>query len=235
MNPGADTNKSIQIFVNMVNEEPNSRVEVSRKQYGSFDKAQSVNLVTNNEETDQNLGFKNTQNSMVTETDPTDCASTPFKSKEIKTVATHNKSGLRKCISKQAPTTYRRYSDKQICDFINMVIEQLPIKYAADKCGITRSTAYRLCKIYYENDMSIPVDKPRGPKKFAMFDESHRQFLTLLTSSHPQCTLQEMRERLLQQFPNISVSKSAVYRFVRNECGLRKSNKGYRKSRAKRS
>ncbi|CAO3610936.1 unnamed protein product [Mucor hiemalis] len=81
-----------------------------------------------------------------------------------KVAAAFNQYRSKKRIGKRATRINRVYSEKQIDDFLSLIVEQHTVKYAASKCGIQPSTAYKLRRIWKENGMTIPVKKPRGQK-----------------------------------------------------------------------
>lgn len=113
---------------------------------------------------------------------------------------------------------YRSYSDKQIVDFVNMIIEQHSVKYAASKNGITLPTAYRLRKIWEKNQY-IPVNQARGPKKCDLLKEEHIHFILSIIDNFAPSTLDTMRVKLYEEF-GISISKSSFHRFIKKECCL---------------
>lgn len=85
-------------------------------------------------------------------------------SKKDKVAAAFNQYRSKKRIGKRATRINRVYSEKQIDDYLSLIVEQHTVKYAASKCGIQPSTAYKLRRIWKENGMTIPVKKLRGQK-----------------------------------------------------------------------
>lgn len=125
----------------------------------------------------------------------------------------------KKAIGKAHTQVYRSYSDKQIVDYINLLIEQHPVQYAASKAGITLSTAYRIRKIWNENDC-IPAHKPRGPKKSNNMTEEHVLFILTLVDSFAPMTLDTMRLKLMEKFVEVQIKKTSFHTFIRTECCL---------------
>lgn len=114
---------------------------------------------------------------------------------------------------------YRTYSNIQISDFMDLVIEQNPIKVAAAVAGISLKSAYYYRSLWNKHEGTIP-QKKKGPKKSDDLKEDHTQFILELVDSFAAITLDEMRLQLLDKFPELKISKSSFYRFIKDECCL---------------
>lgn len=123
-------------------------------------------------------------------------------------------------VVKKRTKTYRNYSEKQLSDFIDMIIEMKPVKEAANKAGLALSTAYRI-RDFWNSKGCLPERQPRGPKKAIEFNERHLLYLIKLVDKTAHITLSQMFEKLSRKFPGeITMSRSAFYRFVREYCAL---------------
>ena len=114
---------------------------------------------------------------------------------------------------------YRMYTKHQVTKFIGFIIDQVPVKIAAYKAGITLSTAYRL-RSQWESNQFITEKKPKGPKKADILNDDHAAYIVHLVDDFPAISLDQMREKTKAKFPGLKISKSAFYRFVRSECVL---------------
>jgi molybdenum-dependent DNA-binding transcriptional regulator ModE len=114
---------------------------------------------------------------------------------------------------------YRAYSDSQLAQFIDLICEQNSIKVAAEKSGIALKSAYRYRQTWNEC-LSIPDPKRRGPKKSDTLSEVHLLHLIPLIDEFSAITLAEMKHSLMSKFPDLKVSDSSFYRFVRDKCSL---------------
>ncbi|CEP19829.1 hypothetical protein [Parasitella parasitica] len=93
-------------------------------------------------------------------------------------------------------------------------------KQAASKTGITLSTAYRYAQ-YYSQHQEVPnIWKPRGPPKAQTLQKVHELFIRSLIDDHGTHTLEYMRETLMKNFPEVDISPTAFYKFVRQNCAL---------------
>lgn len=120
---------------------------------------------------------------------------------------------------KQRGKTYRAYSDKQLAQFIDLICEQKPVKIAAEISGLTLKSAYRY-RDKWNNLLTIPEPKRRGPKKSDVLGEAHLLHLIPLIDEFSAITLAEMKHSLLKKFPDLKVSSTGFYRFVSQECSL---------------
>jgi transposase len=122
---------------------------------------------------------------------------------------------------KKERSTYRSYSSDQISRFLSLVIEQVPVKDAAADAGINKSTAYRFKK-QWEEFYTIAPSKKRGPSKGtnAIMKEQHTLFIISIVNSYAPTTLEQMRRKLLKEYPELKVSKTAFYNHVRQHCAL---------------
>lgn len=120
---------------------------------------------------------------------------------------------------REASPVYRKYNDKQISFFISLLIEGIKIKHAAEKAGLAPSTAYYY-KDLWNKHLDIPARKRRGPKKSTTLNEEHTMYVIRMVDSFSPVTLAVMREKLMAEYPDVRISKSSFYRFIKDECCL---------------
>ncbi|KAI8985242.1 hypothetical protein BDB01DRAFT_905643 [Pilobolus umbonatus] len=102
-------------------------------------------------------------------------------------------------------SSYRNYTEQQLVDYISLLLELVPVKVAAAKTGITLSSAYRFRKMWNTHG-AIPEKKKRGPIKVDVLKEEHTSFITQLVDNHAPITLRQMREKLAEVYPNVSIT-----------------------------
>ncbi|KAI8048502.1 DDE superfamily endonuclease-domain-containing protein [Thamnidium elegans] len=109
----------------------------------------------------------------------------------------------------------------KIEEVVTLVTEQVSVKDAALDTGITVSTAYRFKK-QWEELGTVPLAKKRGPGKGtgAILTEAHSLFIISIVNSYAPTTLEQMRYRLLEAYPELKISKTAFYNHVRQHCVL---------------
>ncbi|CEP09973.1 hypothetical protein [Parasitella parasitica] len=116
--------------------------------------------------------------------------------------------------------TCRKYTREKVVEFCCLMQEGWPIKAAANKSGIILATAYRYAQ-YYSQHQEIPdIWKPRGPPKEHILGEVHELFIRKLIDQRGTYTLEYLRETLMQNFPQVVISKTAFYHFIRDNCAL---------------
>ncbi|KAG1292336.1 hypothetical protein G6F66_007047 [Rhizopus arrhizus] len=98
--------------------------------------------------------------------------------------------------------TYCSYSLDQIACFLLLITEQLPVKTADADAGITLSPVFRF-KELWEKFEKIPQNKKKGS----------------IDCSAPM-TLDEMRHKLVIEFPDFTFSKTTFYNRVLQHCAL---------------
>lgn len=104
---------------------------------------------------------------------------------------------------------YKTYTTSQIVDFIGLIVDQAQIKDTAAKTGITLSTAYRYQKMWNETQ-EVPGEKKRGRVKSEVLTEEHTLFIVELVDSFAPMTLEQMRKKLIEEYPAFSISKIPV-------------------------
>ncbi|CEP18108.1 hypothetical protein [Parasitella parasitica] len=133
-----------------------------------------------------------------------------------------NQETHRKRTSKRNKTqkTCRKYTREQVVEFCALSQMGWTTKQAASKTGITLSNAYRYAQ-YYSQHQEVPnVWKPRGPPKAQTLQTVHELFIRSLIDDHGTHTLEYMRETLMKNFPEVDISPTAFYKFVRQNCAL---------------
>lgn len=116
--------------------------------------------------------------------------------------------------------TCRKYTREQVVEFCGLTQEGWPIKAAANKTGIILQTAYRYAQYYSEHQEVPDIWKPRGPPKAQILGNVHEFFIRELIDHHGTYTLEYMRETLMQKFPEIVISRTAFYHFIKDKCAL---------------
>lgn len=119
---------------------------------------------------------------------------------------------------------YNSYSDMQKEQFFFLYHEKLlTAGKAAAKLGIPRSTAYTWVK-KNEEEPSDEIQQRKVPKagggRPRLLNETHQQHLTAFIDDNPSVTLDQMMTSLTDQFDGLNVSKSTLYRFVRDHCSI---------------
>lgn len=113
----------------------------------------------------------------------------------------------------------RTYTTSQTVDFIGLIFDQAQVKNAAAKTGITLSTAYRYQKMWNETH-KVPEKKKRGRVKSKVLTEEHMLFTVKPADSFVPMTLEHMREKLIEEHPAFSISKTQFYRHVKEQYAL---------------
>lgn len=112
-------------------------------------------------------------------------------------------------------TKYRRYTAKQIMDFIILTDELVPVTEAAKDTGITLKSAYRFRKQWREFGTVERKKRGRPLGTVSNLKEEHTVFLVDIVDENPTITIIEMWERLNKAFPSLFSSKSALYRHIK--------------------
>lgn len=125
-------------------------------------------------------------------------------------------------VAKKAKLEYKKYSDEQIMGFINLIIEGMSVKAAANKSGITPNSAYRYRKMWNEGGVT-PVRNKRGPAEGTMskLKDEHTKFIIKFVDNEPNTVaLSQIKDALTREFPDLQVSTSALHRHMRAKCCL---------------
>jgi len=118
---------------------------------------------------------------------------------------------------------YRKYSDEDKEYFFELVYEKgLKVAEAARKLGMPTRTAQG----WYDRDQKDPQDiiqrkaakNPVG--RPPSLGEEHRVFLVDYIDKKPSLTLDEIMDGLSAQFMDLSISKTAVYNFMKEKCRI---------------
>ncbi|KAG1585965.1 hypothetical protein G6F48_006912 [Rhizopus delemar] len=98
--------------------------------------------------------------------------------------------------------TYCSYNTNQVGSFLLLPTKQVPVRSAAADAGISLSLAFRLIKLWEEEGTILP-SKKRGLSKgiVANIKQQHTQFVVAIVDSYASVTLDQMRHRLLIEFP----------------------------------
>ena len=107
------------------------------------------------------------------------------------------------------PISYRPYTDKQMVDFISLIVEMVPLKDITSKTRMTLSTAYHFEKMWNKNE-KVPEKKRNRAKKDVLKVE-RTLFTMKLADNFALMTLEQLRENLIEKYPSISISKTQSY------------------------
>lgn len=102
----------------------------------------------------------------------------------------------------QKRNIYCSYNANQVGSFLLLPTKQVPVRSAAADAGISLSLAFRLIKLWEEEGTILP-SKKRGLSKgiVANIKQQHTQFVVAIVDSYASVTLDQMRHRLLIEFP----------------------------------
>lgn len=139
-----------------------------------------------------------------------DCEQEPIERQNYKAPTRNNKT----------KKTCRKYTREQVVEFCGLTQERWPIKAAANKTGIILQTAYRYAQYYSEHQEVPDIWKPRGPSKAQILGTVHEFFIRELIDHRGTYTLGYMRETLMQKFPEVVISRTAFYHFIKDKCAL---------------
>ncbi|CEP09474.1 hypothetical protein [Parasitella parasitica] len=120
---------------------------------------------------------------------------------------------------KEPAKYYRNYKIGQKVDFIRLILEMKSVRQAAGITGMKLKTAYAL-RDYWNKHGEIAEAKKRGPKPSPDLQEEHVDFILNLIDDWAPTTLAVMREKLMEGFPGLKVSKTGIYRFIKTRCAL---------------
>ncbi|KAG0743707.1 hypothetical protein G6F57_006373 [Rhizopus arrhizus] len=118
---------------------------------------------------------------------------------------------------------YRKYSDEDKEYFFELVYEKgLNVAQAARKLCMPTRTAQG----WYDRDQQNPQDiiqrktakNPVG--RPPSLGEEHRVFLVYYIDKKPSLILDEIMDGLSAQFMDLSISKTAVYNFIKEKCRI---------------
>ncbi|KAL1933910.1 hypothetical protein VTP01DRAFT_8000 [Rhizomucor pusillus] len=88
-----------------------------------------------------------------------------------------------------------------------------------DKSGIHVRSAQRWA-LQYEKDPDSIFRKRKNSGRPRILNEEHTKLILECVDENPSIVLEQLMERLLQIFEGLKVSKTTLYRFVKNECNL---------------
>lgn len=102
-----------------------------------------------------------------------------------------------------------------------LITEQLPVKTADAAARITLSPVFRF-KELWEKFEKIPQNKKKGSSKgtTARMKHEHTQFIIAIVDYSAPMTLDEMRHKLVIEFPDFTFSKTTFYNRVLQHCAL---------------
>ncbi|CEP16601.1 hypothetical protein [Parasitella parasitica] len=102
------------------------------------------------------------------------------------------------------PSKYRKYTTEQMTQFLIRITENMEsVRKAAAAEGITERSAYRYKKQWNEFSTVIKLKRGRKAGTVSQLKDEHA-----------------MHQCLSETFPDLSVSKLAVYRYARTSCAL---------------
>jgi transposase len=117
--------------------------------------------------------------------------------------------------------TYRKYSDEDKEYFFELVYEKgLRVSQAARKLGMPT----RIAQGWYDKDQKDPQDiiqrktAQNSVGRPPSLGEEHRIFLVDYIDKKSSLTLDEIMDDLSARFMDLSISKTAVYNFVKEKC-----------------
>jgi transposase len=117
----------------------------------------------------------------------------------------------------------KRYTAHQIGKLYDIVIEEgKTAKEAALVTGINIRTAQHYIKKYNDDEeRRLPVTvRKLGAGRKARLTEAHSQFLIEYVDKYPAAILSDIRQNLCEAFPGLSISTSALHRYLVQKCKL---------------
>jgi transposase len=117
----------------------------------------------------------------------------------------------------------KRYTAHQIGKLYDIVIEEgKTAKEAALVTGINIRTAQHYIKKYNDDEeRRLPVTvRKLGAGRKARLTEAHSQFLIEYVNQYPAAVLSDIRQNLCEAFPGLSISISALHRYLVRKCKL---------------
>ncbi|KAL1930821.1 hypothetical protein VTP01DRAFT_10983 [Rhizomucor pusillus] len=115
---------------------------------------------------------------------------------------------------------YTTYTDQDKVRFFKLMFEKvLSASAAAKQLGIHVRSAQRWA-VRYEKDPDIIFKKRKNSGRPRILNEEHKKVILECVDENPSIVLEQLMERLLQIFWGLKVSKTTLYRFVKNECNL---------------
>ncbi|KAG1503159.1 hypothetical protein G6F52_012303 [Rhizopus delemar] len=115
---------------------------------------------------------------------------------------------------------YTVYSEDEKTRFFHLFFSKcLSASAAARQLGIHVRAAQRWVKRYYEDPESI-FEKKKKSGRHRILREEHKQCLLEYIDENPSAVLIEIMEYLLQNFADLTVSRSTVYNFMTTQCNL---------------
>ena len=98
------------------------------------------------------------------------------------------------------PISYRSYINKQVDDFISLIIEMASIKDAVSRTDIILSTAYRF-RIIWNEDQEVLEGKKRNYTKKDSLKVERALFIVKPAGNSVLMTLEQMRENSIENYP----------------------------------
>ena len=117
----------------------------------------------------------------------------------------------------------KRYTAHQIGKLYDIVIEEgKTAKEAALVTGINIRTAQHYIKKYNDDEeRRLPVTvRKLGAGRKARLTEAHSQFLIEYVDKYPAAILSDITQNLCEAFPELSISTSALHRYLVQKCKL---------------
>ncbi|KAI8388244.1 uncharacterized protein BYT42DRAFT_485301, partial [Radiomyces spectabilis] len=115
---------------------------------------------------------------------------------------------------------YTLYENQDKVKFFKLIFEKsLSASAAAKQLGVHVRTAQRWAN-QYEKDRDKVFKKRRKTGRPRLLNDEHRKAIVEFVENHPSVSLDQVLDQLKQSFPDLKVSKSTVYDFIRNRCNL---------------
>ncbi|KAG2201534.1 hypothetical protein INT47_007411 [Mucor saturninus] len=119
---------------------------------------------------------------------------------------------------------YRKYTDEQIDHFIDLIASGESVKSACESTGIALWSGYKYKKTYNNDpEHGLIRRKKRGAKESLFkLKQHHAEWIISYIDDKPTAVLDQISESLCRTFEteNLSISRSALHRFIRAYCAL---------------
>ncbi|KAG1046675.1 hypothetical protein G6F43_010849 [Rhizopus delemar] len=115
---------------------------------------------------------------------------------------------------------YIVYTDQDKVRFFKLMFEKvLSASAAAKQLGIHVRSAQRWA-LQYEKDPDGIFKKGKSSGRPRILNDEHKRIILEWVDENPSIILEQLMEKLRQRFEGIQVSKTTLYRFMKNECNL---------------
>lgn len=115
---------------------------------------------------------------------------------------------------------YTVYTDQDKVRFFKLMFEKvLSASAAAKQLGIHVRSAQRWA-LQYEKDPDGIFKKGKSSGRPRILNDKHKRIILEWVDENPSIVLEQLMEKLRQRFEGIQMSKTTLYRFMKNECNL---------------